>query len=88
MKAVIGGTQGHIQLNAPWFMADGYSILKDNQEEIVSLPNLGKGYTHEAIECHDCIRNNQIESQFWSHQNSLELSKIVEEIKLQIKLPF
>lgn len=88
MKAVIGGTQGHIQLNAPWFMADGYSIVKDNEEKIVSLPNLGKGYTHEAIECHDCIRNNQMESQFWSHQNSLELSKIVEKIKLQIKLPF
>ena len=88
MKAIIGGTQGHIQLNAPWFMADGYSIVKNNQEEIVSLPNLGKGYAHEAIECHQCIRNNQIESELWSHQNSLELNKIVEEIKNKIGLPF
>ncbi|QOG02063.1 Gfo/Idh/MocA family protein [Flavobacterium sp. MDT1-60] len=88
MKAVIGGTQGNIQLNAPWFVADGYSIVKNNQEEVCSLPNLGKGYAHEAIECHKCIRNNQIESELWSHQNSLDLSKIVEEIKVQIKLPF
>ena len=88
MKAIIGGTQGHIQLNAPWFMADGYSIVKDNQEEKVSLPNLGKGYAHEAIECHKYIINNQIESEVWSHQNSLDLSKIVEEIKIQIKLAF
>lgn len=88
MKAVIGGTHGHIQLNAPWYVADGYSIIKDNQEEIVSLANLGRGYAHEAIECHQCIRNNQIESELWSHQNSLDLSKMTEEIKIQINLPF
>ena len=88
MKAIIGGTQGHIKLNAPWHVADGYSIVKDNQEEVFNFLTLGKGYSYEAIECHNCIRNNQIESQLWSHQNSLDLSRIVEEIKFQIKLPF
>lgn len=88
MKANISGTQGRIELNSPWFMADGYSVIKDEKESIFSLPNLGKGYAHEAIECHKCIRNNQIESQLWSHQNSLELSNIVEEIKNQIGLEF
>lgn len=88
MKAIIGGTEGHIQLNAPWYVTDGYLIVKDNQQEVFNLPNLGKGYAHEAIECHKCIRNNQIESEFWSHQNSLDLSKIVEEIKNKISLPF
>jgi predicted dehydrogenase len=88
MKAIIGGTEGHIQLNAPWYAADGYSVVKDNQQKAFNLPNIGKGYAHEAIECHQCIRNNQIESEFWSHQNSLDLSKIVEEIKIKIKLPF
>lgn len=86
MKATISGAQGHIQLNSPWFVADGYSVAKNDKEEAFSLPNLGKGYTHEALECHDCIRNNQIESKLWSHQNSLDLSKIVEEIKNQIGL--
>ncbi|MCD0471765.1 Gfo/Idh/MocA family protein [Flavobacterium sp. JAS] len=88
MKATISGTQGYIQLNAPWFIADGYSIFKEGKETNFSLPNLGKGYTHEAIECHKCIRNNEIESTLWSHQNSLDLSKIVEEIKNQIGLEF
>jgi predicted dehydrogenase len=88
MKAVIGGTQGHIQLNAPWYVADGYSIVKDNKQEAFNLPNLGKGYAHEAIECHKCIRNNQIESEFWSHQNSLDLSKILDVIKIQLNLSF
>ena len=88
MKAVIAGTKGRIELNAPWFMADGYSIIKDEKETAFSFLNLGKGYSHEAIECHNCIRNNQIESKLWSHQNSLDLSKMVEEIKIQIKLSF
>jgi predicted dehydrogenase len=88
MKATIGGTKGYIQLNSPWFIADGYSVYKDENETYYSLPNFGKGYTHEIIECHKCIRNNQIESELWSHQNSLDLSKIVEEIKTQIGLEF
>ena len=88
MKSIISGTKGRIELNAPWFMANGYSIFKEEKESIFSLPNLGKGYSYEAIECHNCIRNNQIESKFWSHQNSLDLSKIVEEVKDQIGLEF
>ncbi|WP_337968956.1 Gfo/Idh/MocA family oxidoreductase [uncultured Flavobacterium sp.] len=88
MKATISGTEGYIQLNAPWFIADGYSVFKGEKESKYSLPNFGKGYTYEAIECHKCIRNNQIESLLWSHKNSLDLSKIVEEIKNQIGLEF
>lgn len=89
MKAVISGTKGRIELNAPWYVADGYSLyINEEKEAVVSLPTLGKGYSHEIIECQNCIQNNEIESQLWSHQNSLDLSKIVEEIKTQIKLPF
>lgn len=88
MKAFINGTNGRIELNSPWFAADGYTIFKDEQESAYSLPALGKGYTHEIIECQNCIQNNQIESKLWSHQNSLDLSKIVEEIKIQIGLTF
>ncbi|WP_343697206.1 Gfo/Idh/MocA family oxidoreductase [Flavobacterium sp.] len=89
MKAQIGGTKGRIELNSPWFMADGYSVFKNEEKEAVfTLPTLGKGYSHEIIECNNCILNNQIESKLWSHQNSLDLSEIVEEIKTQIRLPF
>ena len=88
MKAIIGGTKGRIELNSPWFMAESYSVFKEENEAAFSLPNLGKGYAYEAIECHKCIRNNQIESELWSHQNSLDLSKIVDKIKNQIGLDF
>ncbi|MRX67534.1 gfo/Idh/MocA family oxidoreductase [Flavobacterium resistens] len=89
MNAIIAGSKGRIELNSPWFVADGYSLfINDEKEAVISLPVLGKGYSHEIMECHDCIRNGQIESKFWSHQNCLDLSRIVEEIKTQIGLKF
>ncbi|MDQ8014751.1 MAG: Gfo/Idh/MocA family oxidoreductase [Flavobacterium nitrogenifigens] len=89
MKAIISGTKGRIELNAPWFIANGYSLfINEEKEATFTLPTLGKGYSHEIIECQNCILNNEIESTLWSHQNCLDLSRIVEEIKNQIGLPF
>jgi len=88
MKAVISGTEGRIELNAPWYVANSYSLFKKDKETVYDFPTLGKGYAHEILECQNCILNNQIESTLWSHQNSLDLSKIVEDIKTLIKLPF
>lgn len=88
MKATISGTLGRIDINSAWFMTEGYSIFIDGHEEKFNIPNIGKGYAHEAIECHTCIKNNQIESSLWSHQNSLDLSKITEEVRIQIGLEF
>lgn len=84
MKAVIAGTEGRIELNVPWYAANGYSLFKnDEKEAVITLPTLGKGYSHEIIECQNCILNNQIESKLWSHQNCLDLSRIVEEVKIK-----
>lgn len=88
MKATISGTNGRIDINSPWFMTEGYSIIENEEEEKFHISNIGKGYAHEAIECHQCIRQNQIESKLWSHQNSLDLSKITEEIRKQIRVEF
>ncbi|MBL0736820.1 Gfo/Idh/MocA family oxidoreductase [Flavobacterium sp. GN10] len=89
MKAIISGTKGRIELNAPWYVADGYSLfINEEKEATFTLPTLGKGYSHEIMECQNCIFNNEIESKLWSHQNCLDLSRIVEEIKTQIRLPF
>lgn len=88
MKATISGTQGRIDIDSPWFITEGYSIIENEEEEKFKISNIGKGYAHEAIECHTCIKNSQIESKLWSHQNSLDLSNIVEKVKNQIGLQF
>ena len=88
MKATISGTEGRINLNPTWHMAESYTVIKDNMEIKYDFPTKGMGYTYEIEECHQCIQNKAIESQLWSHKNSLELIKIVDEIKKIIGLDF
>jgi predicted dehydrogenase len=88
MKATISGTEGRINLNKTWHMAESYTLIKNDIETNYDFPTKGKGYTYEIEECHECIRNNAIESNLWSHKNSLDLIKIVDEVKNQVGLHF
>lgn len=88
MKATISGTQGRINLNSQWFMTESYTLVKNNKKVKYKLPTKGNGYTYEIEECHKCIKQHKIESDLWSHQNSLDLIKIVDEIRSQIGLVF
>lgn len=88
MEATISGTAGRITLSPLWFMSQSYTLIKDNHNIKYSWPTKGKGYTHEIEECHKCINENKIESDLWSHQNSLDLIKIVDEVRNQIGLVF
>lgn len=88
MKATINGTQGTITLNPLWHEAQSYTLMKNNHEEEYPLPTKGKGFTYEIEECHQCIKENRIESNLWSHQNSLDLIKIVDEVRNQIGLVY
>ena len=88
LKATISGTQGRINLNSPWFMTESYTLIQDDHKEKFKRPTLGKGYTYEIEECHACIKANKIESELWSHQNSLDLIKIVDQVRNQIGLEY
>jgi predicted dehydrogenase len=88
LKATISGTKGRINLNSPWFMTESYTLIQNDKKEKFKRPTLGKGYSYEIEECHKCIKSNKIESELWSHQNSLDLITIIEEVKTQIGLEF
>ncbi len=88
LKAMISGTKGIINLNSPWYMAKSYTLVKDNEKVKYKLPVNGKGFTYEIEECHKCIRENKIESSLWSHQNSLDLIKIVDKVTREIGLVY
>jgi predicted dehydrogenase len=88
VEATISGTKGRINLDSLWFMTESYSLIQGEQKTKFEKPTLGKGYTYEIEECHSCLRANRLESELWSHQNSLELAKIIEEVKNQIGLVY
>jgi len=45
---------------------------------------------HKILEVHQCLTQNQLESSLWSHQNSLDLIKMADDVRVQsgIKFPF
>jgi predicted dehydrogenase len=93
VEATISGRKERINLDPLWFMTESYSLthgtlVEGAQKTKFEKPTLGKGYTYEIAECHACLRANKTESELWSHQNSLELSAIVEEVKNQIGLVY
>jgi len=92
MVAKIYGTKGRIYLPFIWHEAQGLTIVRGNGEEAISekidMPTFGKGFTYEIRECLFCIQNRQLESTLWSHQNSLDLVKITDEIRRQMGLEY
>ena len=86
MVAKIYGTEGQIFIDHIWHEASGYRIKKSKNTQNFIRPPLGKGFTYEIEECHKCILANQLESKLWSHQNSLDLISITDEIRRQCGL--
>ncbi len=88
MIATISGTEGRIRLNAIWHETQSYAVIKNNHKVTYQFPTKGKGFTYEIEECHRCIWSQKIQSDIWSHQNSLDLIKIVDEVRKQTGLKF
>ncbi|WP_299548330.1 Gfo/Idh/MocA family oxidoreductase [Seonamhaeicola sp.] len=88
MVATISGTEGRINLHSVWHETQGYSMIRNNHKVDYHLPTKGKGFTYEIEACHKCIRNNQIESDVWSHQDSLNLMSITDAVRKETGLKF
>ena len=90
MEAEISGTKGQVHLNPRWHEADGYTFIQNDESSKVDLPLKGIGYYYEILEVHQCLRNNTIESDLWSHQNSLDLAELLDSVrnKCGVSFPF
>jgi predicted dehydrogenase len=90
MVAKVCGTKASIYISEPWHAAKEFKIVCVEHEEIIRMPTQGNGLVYEIEECKSCINNKQIESKLWSHQDSLNMSSITDEIRRQcgIKYPF
>jgi len=87
-SAKISGITGQIIIANSWHNAQEYTLIKNSEEKIFKLPTSGKGFGYEIIECRKCIAENKIESDLWSHQNSLDLISILDEIRDKVGLVY
>lgn len=90
MIARVCGDKGRFTIDRVWHETQGYTATIANQKSIYKHPTLGKGFTYEIKEAAKCIQNQLIESPLWSHQNSLDLITIIDEVRRQcgLKYPF
>ena len=87
-EALIKGVKGEIFIGSRWHEPQSYVLIKNNQKTVFKLPTLGMGFTYEILESHHCIRTNKIESEYWSHQNSLDLISILDSVRKQVGLKY
>ena len=77
-----------ILIDAIWHETQGFTTVIDGITRKYSYPAKGKGFTYEIEECKNCISENLMESPNWSHQNSLDLITITDEIRKQVGLKY
>ncbi len=88
MKTEIAGTEGSIFIHPRWHETQSYAIKKEDELQHFELPTIGKGYTYEIEEVHRCLAENTLESTLWSHQNSLDLISMLDEVRKQTGVIF
>jgi predicted dehydrogenase len=85
MPARITMTKGYILMQPRWHEAPGLVMIRAGYEpEHLHCAPLGKGFSHEIEECHRCLIDGRVESDLWSHQNSLDLMGILDEVRRQV----
>ncbi|GGE24755.1 Gfo/Idh/MocA family protein [Psychroflexus planctonicus] len=89
-EAELFGTKGSIKLHSRFHHSEQLEVLDEqrNTVEIFELPYQGNGYIHEIEEVNSCIQQGKTESNLLSHQFSLDLVKILEDVKKQIGLTY
>lgn len=84
MPARITLSKGYILMQPRWHASPALVVLKAGYDaEHIECPPIGKGFSHEIMESHRCLRENRIESQLWSHRNSLDLMEMLDEVRRQ-----
>jgi predicted dehydrogenase len=85
----VSGTLGHVRMNTQFHRAESVTVtLASGVARTVPTPYLGNGYVHEAIEAQRCFKAGLIESPAMTHDESLALMGVLDEIRRQIGLRY
>jgi predicted dehydrogenase len=82
VDAYIYGTRGYIHIPV-FFQPDRLFVVKEGKEKKIEFDRLGNGYTYEVLEVERCLKNGLTESQLITHQRSLDVARIMDELRRQ-----
>jgi predicted dehydrogenase len=82
LEANIIGTEGRIRIHRPWWYPHALTLTRGGREdEEISLPYLGNGYAHEAVEVIDCLRAGRTESDRMSLEETYRILQTLDAIR-------
>jgi len=88
-ELTVSGSRGHIRMNTMFHRARSITVaLDDGSTRTIATPYLGNGYVHEVIEAQRCWREGLIESPGMTHDETLALMRVMDEIRRQIGLRY
>lgn len=88
-ELTVSGELGHVRMNTMFHRANSISVvLADGSARTVDTPFIGNGYAHEAIEAQRCLQAGLIESPGMTHDETLALMGVMDEIREQIGLRY
>jgi len=88
-ELIVSGTGGSIRMHRMFHLADRITVeLLDGSSRTIPTPWLGNGYTHEAIAAGRCLREGRIEHSLMTHEDSLGLMALLDEMRGQIGLRY
>ncbi|MGB3144554.1 MAG: Gfo/Idh/MocA family oxidoreductase [Maribacter sp.] len=88
MEAQIAGSEGTIFIHPRWHETTGYTLEKDGDKTENEIGKVGKGYTYEIEEVQNCLSQGKLESELWSHQNSLDLIELLDTVRERTGIVF
>src|SRR4030042_227604 len=81
-EAHILGTDGRIRVHSAWWHSDTITVSRvGREEETITLPKLGNGYTHEALEVMECLRSGKLESGVMPLDETLQIMQTLDAIR-------
>jgi predicted dehydrogenase len=84
-ELTIAGERGHVRMNTMFHRAQTVTVARaDGIARTVPTPFLGNGYVHEAIEAQRCWQAGLIESPDMTHEDTLALMGVMDEVRRQI----
>ncbi len=83
------GTEGMITLHAPFWRPAAATLSMEGKEDLrIELPPACNGYEYEASEVMECLRAGRLESMAMPHQITIEVLRIMDELRRQWGLAY
>jgi predicted dehydrogenase len=85
----VSGDKGFIRMHTPFYKSRTITVETiDGGQRSLDLPFLGNGYVHEAMEVQRCLAEGLVESPRMTHDETLALMGVLDEIRRQVGLRY